>query len=119
MKKEYEKELGKRLFEFAVRTIRFLRTVKTSQEISVIKYQLSKSSTSSGANYEESQAASSLNDFINKINIALREMRESNYWLRICKPLEIGNKSELDFLLNESEELKKILGSISSKSRKK
>ena len=117
MKKQYERELGERLFEFAVRTIKFLRTVKSSQEISVIKYQLSKSSTSSGANYEEAQAASSANDFTNKINISLREMRESNYWLRICDRLKIGNLTELKFLLPESEELKKILGSISSKVR--
>ena len=117
MKKEYEKKLDNRLFEFAIKTINFLRLIKNSQEISVIKYQLSKSATSSGANYEEAQAASSLNDFTNKINISLREMRESNYWLRICSSLKIGDKEELNFILNESEELKKILGSISSKAR--
>ena len=117
MKREYKKDLDERLFEFAVRTIKYLRTIKISQEISVIKYQLSKSSTSSGANYEEAQAASSKNDFTNKINISLREMRESNYWLRICDKLKIGNEGELGFLLSESEELKKILGSISKKVR--
>ncbi len=51
----------------------------------IIKYQLAKSSTSAGANYEESQAGSSKADFNNKVRIALREMRESNYWLRIIK----------------------------------
>ena len=117
MKKEYEKDLSERLFEFAVRTIKYLKTIKNETEISVIKYQLSKSSTSSGANYEEAQAASSLNDFTNKINISLREMRESNYWFRICIALKIGDQGELNFLLGESEELKKILGSISYKTR--
>ena len=117
MKKEYEKNLNERLFEFAVRTINYLRTIKNEPEISVIKYQLSKSATSSGANYEESQAASSLNDFSHKINISLREMRESNYWFRICSALSLGNKTELVLLLKESEELKNILGSISSKTR--
>lgn len=119
MKKEYQHKLDERLFEFVIRTINFLKSIKNSQELSVIKYQLSKSATSSGANYEEAQAASSLNDFSSKINISLREMRESNYWLRICDSLNIGNKDELDFILKESEELKRILGSISTKARNK
>lgn len=55
MKKEYQNKLDVRLFDFAIRTINFLRSIKNSQEISVIKYQLSKSATSAGANYEEAQ----------------------------------------------------------------
>jgi len=68
-----------------------------------------------GANYEEAQAASSRADFANKIKISLREMRESNYWLRICKKVNIGDKILCEGLLKESSELKNILGSISSK----
>ena len=48
-----------------------------------IAYQLAKSGTSEGANYEESQASQSKEDFYYKIGICLREARESNYWLRI------------------------------------
>ena len=73
------------------------------------------SATSTGANYEESQAASSRKDFLNKINISLREIRESNYWLRIIKELNYGANKKAEYLVNESEELKKILGSISAK----
>jgi four helix bundle protein len=109
------KDLGDRLFEFAVSVIKCLRKIENSTEASVIKYQLTKSSTSSGANYEEAQAASSRADFKNKINISLREIRESNYWLGIMKRIEIGEIEMRDFLINESDELKKILGSIASK----
>jgi len=42
-------------------------------------------------------------------------MRESNYWLRLFKALEIGDYASITDLIMESEELKKILGSISSK----
>ena len=119
MKKEYKKDLNKRLFDFAIRTIKYLKSIKNEPETNVIKYQLSKSSTSSGANYEEAQAAVSLKDFTNKINISLKEMRESNYWFRICSALKLGDQNELNYLLNESEELKKILGSISYKTRNK
>jgi four helix bundle protein len=116
-----ENELMKRLFNFAVRVIKFLRDLPDSPEIKVIKYQLIKSSSSSGANYEESQAGSSKADFTNKVRISLREMRESNYWLRLIKATieNIKDIDELIWLINESSELKKILGSIVQKSGKK
>ena len=107
--------LGDRLFNFAVDVIKFLMKIRNSSEVSVIKYQLTKASTSSGANYEEAQAASSKADFKYKQDISLREMRESNYWLRILKELQIGNAEIGSRLVQESEELKKILGSICSK----
>jgi four helix bundle protein len=72
----------------------------------------------SGANYEESQGGSSKADFSNKVRISLREMRESNYWLRIIKRTVTDiNKTELEYLIKESTELKNILGSIVQKSR--
>ncbi len=112
-----ENDLTKRLFDFAARTIKFLKTLAESPEVKIIRYQLIKSSTSSGANYEEAQAASSKADFTNKVRISLKEMRESNYWLRLIKAtIEKGyDTKELNWLLNESEELKKILGSIVKK----
>jgi four helix bundle protein len=109
-------DLEKRLFDFAVRAIKYLRTLPDAPEIKVIKYQLTKSSTSSGANYEEAQAGSSKADFNNKTRISLREMRESNYWLRILKEL-VEPGSELLWLIQESKELKNILGSIVQKTR--
>ena len=110
--------LEDRLFEFAVRLIEFTKTLKDSAEHKIIKYQLIKSGTSSGANYEESQGAISKPDFFNKVNISLKEMRESNYWLRILNRIKDNENDELEYLVKESEELKKILGSISSKNRK-
>ncbi len=83
----------------------------------MFRYQLGKSSTSSGANYEESQAGVSRADFMNKVRIALKEMRESNYWLRLLKAINEDSKldSKIDILVTESGELKKILGSIVNK----
>lgn len=79
------KNLIERLFNFAVNVLKFLKKLPRTPEMNVVRYQLAKSSTSSGANYEEAQAGSSKPDFNNKVRIALREMRESNYWLRIIK----------------------------------
>lgn len=113
-------DLNDRLFKFAVRSIRFLKSLPNTPEFKTIRYQLSKCSTSAGANYEESQAGSSRPDFNNKVRISLREMRESNYWYRIIKATYFVAKEdkELEWLIFESEELKRILGSIVTKTNR-
>ncbi|WP_291093681.1 four helix bundle protein [Empedobacter sp. UBA6745] len=68
----------------------------------IIKYQLVKAATSIGANYEEAQAGSSKADFINKVDISLKEARESNYWLRLIEALE-KESFELTVIINESK----------------
>ena len=111
-----ENDLRDRLFRFAIDVLKMLSILRGGKEVDVIKYQLSKSSTSSGANYEESQAAASKADFINKVNISLKEMRESNYWLRIIA--ELYPKAEnVSYLVKESEELGKILATIIIKAK--
>nr|WP_321358419.1 four helix bundle protein [uncultured Draconibacterium sp.] len=116
-----ENNLQKRIFDFVTEVIFFLRTLPDSQEYKVIKYQLIKAASSTGANYEEAQAASSKADFTYKTEISLKEMRESNYWLRlirsICKDLNTDDE-KLSYLINESGELKLILGSIVSKTKR-
>ena len=114
------KVLTDRLLSFSVTVIKLLRRIPDTSEYKIIKHQLIKSSTSSGANYEESQGASSRSDFKNKIFIALKEMRESNYWLNILAEIVEDKKlmKEIILLKNESDELKKILGSIVTKINK-
>jgi four helix bundle protein len=116
-----QNELSQRLFVFATDAIKFLRTLPKGIEYRVIYNQLVKSSTSSGANYEEAQAGTSRADFNNKVRISLKEMRESNYWFRVL--YEIVDLSKIDiellkYLINESKELTKILGSIVNKTGK-
>ena len=116
------RDLSIRLFEFSVDVIKFLRKLPKAVEYQVIYYQLVKCATSAGANYEEAQAAISKPDFHNKIIISLKEMRESNYWLRILKAViesEPNILIELDVLIKESHELKSILGAIGNKTKKK
>ena len=112
-------ELCDRLLLFAINTIRLLRKVANTEEYKIIKYQLIKSSTSSGANYEEAQGGSSRADFRNKVFISLKEMRESNYWMKVLRGINENKElnKEIVELVNESQELKNILGSIASKLR--
>ena len=111
-----ENDLLNRTFNFGITVIKYLRTLPDNQELRVIKYQLIKSATSVGANYEEAQAGSSKADFVNKVNISLKEARESNYWLRMLVALE-GESNELGMLVNESKEIKNILGAIVKNAR--
>lgn len=109
-----DNELTRRLFRFSIDVIRMLRNLKSGTDSKIISYQLGKSATSAGANYEEAQGAVSKADFGNKVSISLKEMRESNYWLRMLKELYPENE-KIKSLTNESNELKNILGAISHK----
>ena len=113
-----ERELCSRLFRFAVDVIKMVKELGSSSALNVIRFQLTKSATSCGANYEEAQAACSRADFLNKVRISLKEMRESNYWLRILGELDLKGKKEIESLLIESIELMNILGAISKKAAK-
>lgn len=115
-------DLATRLFDFAIADIGQVRKYPKSSEYQVISYQLYKSVTSSGANYEEAQAGSSKQDFIYKTEISLREMKESNYWFRIIKAIEEGgvlSRDSIDILIDESEQLEKILASIIVKAKRR
>lgn len=111
----YQIDLRKRTFNFAVDIIQFLKTIPYTKENDVIRYQLAKSGTSIGANYEESQATNSRPDFKHKIGIALKEARETNYWLRIMEKTNIGDLTKVGQLIKESDEIKSILAAIFNK----
>ncbi|NQV36887.1 MAG: four helix bundle protein [Candidatus Marinimicrobia bacterium] len=113
-------ELLERTFRFGVNILQFLNTVPRNDILRVPVHQLAKSGTSIGANYEEAQAAESKKDFAHKIGIVLKEVRESNYWLRIFCELVTDKdlRREIQQLENESIELRKIFSTIRKSSTK-
>lgn len=111
-----DNDLLQRFFDFAVRVIKLSRDLSNTTEMKVVKNQLIRAVTSIGANYEEAQAGSSKSDFINKVNISLKEARETNYWLRLIKEVENTNL-EIEEIIQESKEIKNILGAIVKKAR--
>jgi four helix bundle protein len=70
---------------------------------------LIRSGTSAGANYEEAQGAESKEDFTHKLQIALKELRESNYWLRLIVEGGIVPPEKMASLLDESTQLRAML----------
>jgi four helix bundle protein len=74
--------------------------------------QLLKSGTGVGANLEEAKAGSSRREFVRFVEIALREARESLYWLRLCAALHLGDASRVRELQGEADQLVRILTAI-------
>ncbi|MEA5569227.1 four helix bundle protein [Anabaena sp. UHCC 0399] len=71
--------------------------------------QLLRSGTSIGANVREAQSSQSDKDFLSKLEIALKEERETEYWLEILIEAELVDKTKFDSLLQETREVGKIL----------
>ncbi|MEA1882525.1 MAG: four helix bundle protein [Candidatus Marinimicrobia bacterium] len=108
---EETKKLLKRTFNFGVSYLLFLDKLPKKEKYHVLKYQLAKSSTSIGANYEESQAAECKKDFVHKIGIVFKETRESNFWLRVINAVSKSDndidRETLQTLLDKLLEQKK------------
>jgi four helix bundle protein len=79
---------------------------------------LLRAATSIGANAEEAVAASSKRDFANKVNIALKETRETHYWLRLVRDAGIFDEQRMEPIIQESLELEKILSATVKTARK-
>ncbi len=98
-------------YTFALEIIELYKYLSFEKKEYVLSKQILKSGTSIGANVEEGQAAISKRDFINKNSIALKEARETHYWLRLLRDSGFLKKEDL-ILIENCEELKKILVSI-------
>jgi four helix bundle protein len=101
--------LEERLIGFAVRVIRLVDTFESSRGGAAIGNQLVRSGTSPALNHGEVQAAESRADFIHKIRICLKELRESRRALRIAAQVPLtAEAGELSSLIDESEQLIRI-----------
>ena len=99
-------------YAFALRTVKlFLHLRKEHGSLSIFDQQL-RAGTSIGANAEEAVGGQSRRDFISKCSISYKEARESHYWLRLYRDTKLLEPKLAESLLNDNEELKKILASI-------
>jgi four helix bundle protein len=110
--KEFSKKLEVRTKKFAVAVIRFSASLPGSPESKVIRYQLTKSGSSIGANYHEANRARSKTDFSNKIRICEFEASETVYWLEVISELDWVLPEKVNSLLSEATELLAIFTSI-------
>ncbi|MCK5051488.1 MAG: four helix bundle protein [Candidatus Cloacimonetes bacterium] len=103
-------DLQERFIDYAVRIINLSEQFPETKTGKHISSQILRSGTSPAANYGEAQSAESRADFIHKLKIALKELRETEVWLKIIiKTKIIQSSTKLSTLLQETDELISIL----------
>ena len=114
------RDIRERTLDFALRIIKLCQQLDGQQGVArTLGWQLLRSGASIGANVEEAQAGQSKPDFISKNAIALKEARETLYWLRLLAAANIVPSERLADLQSEAEELAKIIGAIIVSAKKK
>ena len=104
---------------FAIRIVRLAQYLQNNYHEYVLSRQVLKSGTSIGANIRESKNAQSISDFISKLEIALKESDETEYWLEILHETDYITDTEFDSIIADNKELTAMLVSIIKSSKRK
>lgn len=104
--------IQRKSYDFAVRMVNLHRFLVGSKKEFTLSRQILRSGTSIGANIEEAIGGQSRKDFVSKMNIAYKESRETNYWLRLLKDTDYLEKTEFESIFSDLEEINKLLASI-------
>ena len=112
--------LEERLLEFAARVGKVVDALPETRLGRHIAGQLVRSGTAPAPNYAEACSAESKKDFVHKLGIALKEIRETRIWLQLIVRAELLPLARMQVLLDECEQLNRILGRsmITAKSRR-
>ena len=106
-------------YAFALRMIKAYKYLTQEQREFVLSKQVLRSGTAIGALVKEAEHAQSLADFINKMNVALKEANETEYWLMLLKDSEYIDKQSYNSIHHDCSELIKLLASIVKTSKEK
>src|SRR6266404_1318029 len=112
-------DLEDRLLEFAVRLTKLVDSLPNSRTGNHVAGQLLRCGTSPFANHGEVQAAESLKDFVHKLGICFKELKEVRRWLRFIARIELIPAQRLRPLLLENEELIRIFAASIRTAQKK
>jgi four helix bundle protein len=102
-------DIAQRLRRLATGVLRVTAELPDNANGKHIGRQLLRAGTSPGANYEEARGAESRSDFIHKLAIAIKEVRESQYWLQVIRDAELHSSHHLDETIDRADELISIL----------
>ena len=103
-------ELSERILDCAARIGKLVDAIPDTRLGRHVAAQIVRSGTSPVANYEEARSAESRRDFVHKLGICLKELRESRAWIRLLIRTELLSTKKLQPLLEECEQLMKIVG---------
>lgn len=95
--------------QFAVDIVELCTEIKESKKGNALITQLLRCGTSIGANIYEANYAASKADFINKLQIALKECYESDYWLEIFKETKMITEDRYEVMYNQCSKIRKLL----------
>ena len=98
--------------KFAVRIVNLHQYLSEEKQEYVMSKQILRSGTSIGANVNEAVRGQSRNDFLSKMNIALKEVFETGYWLELMRRTAYISQDEYESINEDCNEIKKILTSI-------
>lgn len=98
--------------DFAIKVIRLYQHLSKNKSEYVLSKQLLRSGTAIGALVREAEHAQSKKDFLNKMNIALKEANETLYWIILLEKTDYITKTEYNAIFYEAQELVKILAAI-------
>ncbi len=101
--------LEDRLIQFGKVVCRLAERLPKTPVGQHVSLQLARSSTSAFANYGEVQAAESRRDFIHKLGICLKELRETRTWLKFVREMDMCSLTSLDEVTRECDELLAIM----------
>ena len=106
--------VGEKSKLFAIRTVRLYQYLTQSAENKeyVLSKQLLRSGTSIGANVKEALRAQSRDDFRSKMNIALKEASETEYWIELLSETDYITEKQFNSIIEDIRELIKILVTI-------
>jgi len=120
MKKERVFDLQDRLVDYAVRIISLSEALPETKAGRHVSSQILRSGTSPAPNYGEAQSAESKADFIHKLKVALKELRETEIWLKVIQRAKmVRPTSKLAPLLGETDELIAVLFTSVETARKR
>ncbi len=104
--------VGEKSYRFAIRIVNLYKWLCEEKKEYVLSKQLLRSGTAIGALLKEAEHGQSKSDFLNKVNIALKEANETAYWLMLLKDTGYITEKEFDSIIVDAEELIKMLVSI-------
>ena len=112
-------ELQRRLKSLAYRIIPLCESLANKKICKIIEDQLLPSSFSAAANYRAACKGQSLKAFTAKLSIAFEEMDETLFWLEVILELKLVKEEKMKLLIQEADELCKILASARKTSQEK
>ena len=99
-------------FKFALRIVKLYKYLCEEKKEYVLSKQILRSGTSIGANINESQSAESKQDFVHKLGISLKEVRETNYWLKLLNESGYMDKNAFNSIIKDCNELMFMISRI-------